>query len=100
MVRHKDESHDSVKFEKSDDFIYGIRVKRLRFKRSLLSRKAGAMWWDSTSITARRFSAMTRSRAQKRLEEVEGDEIDDEDDEMEGMDRILEDEEAWVVPSS
>lgn len=69
-VEYTSESTESWEFEKSDDFIYGIRVKRLYFKRSLLSGKRVVIAED----------------------------IDEGDEEMEGKKQVMDKEEIWVTP--
>jgi hypothetical protein len=98
-VEYANESSESVGFEKSDDFIYGIRVKRLYFKRALLSGKPGGLVGEHFHRGATLVDNDPVVVA-KSLEEVEDDEVGNEDEEMEDKDWVVDGEETWVVPQS
>ncbi|KAL7801141.1 hypothetical protein V8C43DRAFT_326254 [Trichoderma afarasin] len=89
---------ESWKWENLDDFIYGIRVKRLYFNRGILSAKPvavvgehfhhGATWADNDF-----------DYAEESLKEVEAEDIGQEDEEMEGKVQVMDGEEIWVTPT-
>ncbi|KAK1763248.1 major facilitator superfamily MFS-1 [Phialemonium atrogriseum] len=91
----------SVEWEKSDDFVVGIRVKRLRFKRGFFWRKPGAVVGEHFRRGATLVDNDDTVAAPKGLDEVEADdEIGDDDEDMEDRVRVVDGEETWVVPQS
>ncbi|KAF4447207.1 major facilitator superfamily MFS-1 [Fusarium austroafricanum] len=99
-IEHESQSSESVEFEKSDDFIYGIRVKRLSFKRGLFSKKSGIVVGKHYHSGANLVDN-GEVIAEKDQDEAEAeDEFDDQDDELEDKVKVTVGEEVWVVPQS
>ncbi|KAG4444054.1 hypothetical protein IFR05_000514 [Cadophora sp. M221] len=97
-AEYETDPSSSVTFEKSDDFIYGIRVKRLYFKRGLFLKKPGGVVGEHFHSGATLVD--NDSVFGNNLDEVEEGEIGDEDEEVEDKEWVVDGEETWVVPRS
>ncbi|KAM0449402.1 hypothetical protein ACHAPV_008862 [Trichoderma viride] len=108
-IEHTDEVKQSLEWEKSDDFIFGFRVKRLYFKKALLSRKLGGFVGEHFHKGATLVDNDTIEEDTEKVQDVVVAEIKEGDGEMEGMEMIKTDSEknkdggsalltTWVVP--
>ncbi|KAM6487413.1 hypothetical protein HDV62DRAFT_399899 [Trichoderma sp. SZMC 28011] len=88
---------DSFKWEKLNDFIYGIRVKRLYFKRSVLSARPGTVVGEYFHYGAR-WADIDFDYAEENLKQVIAEDISQGDEEMEGKAQVMDGEEIWVTP--
>ncbi|KAJ4856002.1 hypothetical protein T069G_09370 [Trichoderma breve] len=88
---------DPFKWEKLDDFIYGIRVKRLYFNRGVLSARPGAVVGEYYHHGAR-WADIDFDYAEENLKEVVAEDISQGDEEMEGKGQVIDREEIWVTP--
>ncbi|OPB40281.1 hypothetical protein A0O28_0003600 [Trichoderma guizhouense] len=92
-----EESWKWEKWEKCDDFIYGIRVKRLYFKRGVLSARSGTVVGEYFHYGAR-WADIDFDYAEENLKEVIAEDISQGDEEMEAKAQVMDGEEIWVTP--
>lgn len=88
---------DPFKWEKLNDFIYGIRLKRLYFKRGVLSARPRTVVGEYFHYGAR-WADIDFDYAEENLKEVVAEDIGQGDEEMEGKIQVIDGEEIWVTP--
>ncbi|KAH8896008.1 hypothetical protein GQ53DRAFT_743921 [Thozetella sp. PMI_491] len=94
-VSHRREKNDSEGWEKSDDFIYGFRVKKLQYKSGVLVRKKDGKLVAETYLS--NATLVDNDDEGELIEEVEVE--DDLGEEIQDMGKqVEEDETIWVVP--
>ncbi|KAF5486221.1 hypothetical protein CGCF413_v013453 [Colletotrichum fructicola] len=86
-----------TEYQSADDFIFGIRVKRLRFKRRLLSGKSGDLVADHYHRGAMLVDN-GKILIHEDLAPVESDDEAEDTIEMRGKSRIEDGDEVWIVP--
>ncbi|PHH92007.1 hypothetical protein CDD83_9375 [Cordyceps sp. RAO-2017] len=88
-AEHSHDVEQSFEWERSDDFVFGMRFKRLYFKKALLLRKLGGFVAEPFHKGAMLVDNDVKANGMGMLEEVEDVEIDGSDDELNGKDRMV-----------